>query len=209
MTIIEAKARSRPLLLTAGMLAAPIWILLAAAQAASRTGFDLTRHPISMLSLGDLGWIQVSSFLVTGVMTLCGAAGMRRAGLGGVWGPRLLGLQGLGLIVAGVFPADPGFAFPPGTPDVPGTMSSVGAVHLAGACVSFIAMITCCFVLSRRFGGTSWAVAGRAGGVLLAVGLCWGMSGAPGGPLAMFAGVVAAWAWIAVTMSKLEKAVRA
>ncbi|MFD2357162.1 DUF998 domain-containing protein [Nonomuraea ferruginea] len=86
MTIIEAKARSRPLLLTAGMLAAPIWILLAAAQAASRTGFDLTRHPISMLSLGDLGWIQVSSFLVTGVMTLCGAAGMRRAGLGGVWG---------------------------------------------------------------------------------------------------------------------------
>jgi hypothetical protein len=45
MTIVEARTRRRPLLLTAGMLAAPTWILLAMAQAATRTGFDPTRHP--------------------------------------------------------------------------------------------------------------------------------------------------------------------
>ncbi|MCA2183947.1 DUF998 domain-containing protein [Nonomuraea cavernae] len=188
------------------MLAAPLWILLAVAQAATRTGFDLTRHPVSMLSLGDLGWIQISSFVVAGVLTLCGAAGLRHAGTGGAWGPRLLGLQGAGLILAGVFPADPGFAFPPGTPDVPGVMSSAGAAHMAAASMSFIAMIAFCFVLGRRFSGTSWAVAGRTGGVMLAVGLSWAMSGAAGGPLAMFVGVIAAWTWITVTMFRLKQA---
>lgn len=68
-----------PPLLTAGLLAAPLWILLAAGQALTRTGFDLTRHPISMLSLGDLGWIQVAAFLVAGALTLCGAAGLHQA----------------------------------------------------------------------------------------------------------------------------------
>ncbi|MFI7439387.1 DUF998 domain-containing protein [Nonomuraea indica] len=208
MTIVEARTRRRPLLLTAGMLAAPIWILLAVTQATTRTGFDLTRHPISMLSLGDLGWIQISSFVATGLLTLCGAAGLRHAGTGGAWGPRLLGLQGAGLIVAGIFPADPGFAFPPGTPDVPGTMSSIGAVHMAAASMSFLAMIAFCLVLGRRFSGTSWAFAGRICGAMLAVGLGWAMSGAAGGPLAMFVGVTATWTWITVTMFKLGQAAR-
>lgn len=195
-----------PPLLTAGLLAAPLWILLAAGQALTRTGFDLTRHPISMLSLGDLGWIQVAAFLVAGALTLCGAAGLHqalhRAGAGGAWGPRLLALQGLGLIVAGIFPADPGFAFPPGTPDVPGVMSGTGAVHMAAATVSFLSMITFCLVQSRRFTG-AWAASGRVAAALLAIGLLWGMSGAPVGPLAMFIGVVAAWAWITAALPRL------
>ena len=39
------------------------------ARALARDGHDFSYHPISLLALGDHGWIQVASFL------LCGAAG--------------------------------------------------------------------------------------------------------------------------------------
>ena len=89
-----------------------------------RTGMDARgvrhrRHALSLLANGDLGWIQVANFLIAGVLVIAGAIGARRvqhAGRGGTWGPLLLSVYGLGLIGAGVFPADPGQGFPPGTP---------------------------------------------------------------------------------------------
>ncbi len=36
------------------------------AQAFTCPGFDLRRDAISILSLGDLGWIQVANFVVSG-----------------------------------------------------------------------------------------------------------------------------------------------
>ena len=72
------------------------------AQAFTRDGFDLGRHPISLLSLGDLGWVQIANFIVTGVLYVACAVGLRRtlrAGRGATWGPRLVGALGVGLIV--------------------------------------------------------------------------------------------------------------
>ena len=83
----------------------------------TREGFDLTRHAGSLLANGDLGWIQVINFVVTGLMLVAGAAGIRRALGGGRWGPRLLAAYGVGVIGAGVFTADPTFGFPAGTPN--------------------------------------------------------------------------------------------
>lgn len=53
-------SRTDNLLLKAGALAAPIWILAALIQGLTRDGFSFTRHPISMLALGDLGWTRRS-----------------------------------------------------------------------------------------------------------------------------------------------------
>ena len=64
-------------LLAAGIVAGPLFLVLWALQAFTRDGFDPGRHPISLLSLGDLGWIQIATFLVTGAMTIAG--GRRRA----------------------------------------------------------------------------------------------------------------------------------
>ena len=44
------------------------------AQALTRDGFDLTRHPWSLLTNGDLGWIQITNFVLTGLMVLAFAA---------------------------------------------------------------------------------------------------------------------------------------
>ena len=97
-------------LLGCGVGAGPLFLLVALTQAYTRTGFDLRRHPFSMLSLGDLGWLQITTFVVTGLLFTACAAGMRRTlrgRRGGTWGPALIGAFGVALIGGGVFVADP------------------------------------------------------------------------------------------------------
>jgi hypothetical protein len=181
---------SARLSLAAGCLAAPLFVVVALAQALTRDGFDLTRHPISMLSNGDLGWIQVSSFALTGLLSIAAAAGLRS---------RLPILIGAGLLIAAAFRLDPGDGFPAGTPlGAPTTMSWVAIVHNVGGSLSFLSMIALCFVLARRFPGT-WARLGRGAGIAFAVLLLWAMTGGRAGALTLFVGVVLAWGWIAAT----------
>jgi hypothetical protein len=35
-----------------------------------RPDYDPMRHPVSLLSLGDAGWVQVAIFIVTGTLLL-------------------------------------------------------------------------------------------------------------------------------------------
>ena len=66
-------------LLGYGVIAGPIYVVVVAAQAATRDGFDPRRHAASQLANGDLGWIQIATFLITGAMTIAAAVGIRRA----------------------------------------------------------------------------------------------------------------------------------
>jgi hypothetical membrane protein len=66
------------LMLTVGIFAGPIYIIVGLAQILTREGFDMTRHPLSMLSLGDLGWIQIANFILTGSLVLTAAVALRR-----------------------------------------------------------------------------------------------------------------------------------
>src|SRR6185436_15108618 len=97
-------------LLTCGIVAGPLYIILGLIQMAIRPGFDITRHSLSLLANGDLGWIQTLNFLFTGLLLIAGAVGVKRAlqsGRGSRWAPRMLGIYGLGLIGASIFSADP------------------------------------------------------------------------------------------------------
>jgi hypothetical membrane protein len=157
-------------LLAAGAIAGPLFTVVGLAQAATRPGFDLTKDQLSLLENGDLGWIQIATFVITGLLFIAGATGMRRAG-GSRWAPRLIAVFGLGLIAAGIFTADPAFGFPVGTPDgPPATISSHGGLHLLAASVGFLALIAACFVLARGFarsGRGAWAIGSVAAGALL------------------------------------------
>ena len=66
-------------LLACGIAAGCLYVALGAGQALSRSGFDPTRHPLSLLSNGEEGWIQIANFLVCGALVIACAAGMRRA----------------------------------------------------------------------------------------------------------------------------------
>jgi hypothetical protein len=106
-------------LLAAGIVAGPLFVGVAVVQALTRAGFDPQRHPASLLSVGELGWIQIANFVVAGLLFVACAVGMRRAlrlraGRGATWGPRLIGTFGVSLIAGGMFVADPGLGFPPG-----------------------------------------------------------------------------------------------
>src|SRR5690242_6865990 len=74
---------------------------------------------VSYLALSNQGWEQIANFLMCGSLCIAFAVGLRRiwlAGRGSVWGPLLIGLFGLGLLIAGVFVIDPGEGYPPGAP---------------------------------------------------------------------------------------------
>jgi hypothetical protein len=150
------------------IIAGPFFVVVSLAQAFTRTGFDLGRHPISLLSLGSLGWLQIANFVVSGALYLAGAVGLRKAlrpGRGSTWAPRLVAITGVGLIVAGVFTADPGAGFPPGAPAGAPVMSWHGVLHEVGFGLSFVGALAACGVFARRYaalGRRGWAVAGIA-----------------------------------------------
>src|SRR4030042_509972 len=145
-------------LLLCGTLTGPLCFMVAIVQALTRPGFNIRLNAISQLSLGDLGWIQIASFLLTGLLALACAIGVRRqlkGQKGGTWGALLVGTFGLGLIVAGIFPADPGFGFPPGAPAGPAMpMSGHATRHAVGFFLSMLSLVVNCFVFVRRFGST-------------------------------------------------------
>ena len=160
------------------IIAGPLFVVASLAQAFTRTGFDLGRHPISLLSLGSLGWLQIANFVVSGVLYVAGAVGLREAlrpGRGSTWAPRLVAITGAGLIVAGVFTTDAGAGFPPGAPAGAPTMSWHGLLHEVGFGLSFVGAIAACGVFARRYaalGRRGWAVAAVAtvGAVLVSAG---------------------------------------
>ena len=147
-------ANSNQILLVCGAIAGPFYITLGVIQMLIRPGYDPTRHDLSLMSNGDLGWIQISNFVITGLLVIAGAVGMKhvlRGSRGGTWGPLLVGIYGLGLIGAGIFVADPALGFPPGTPADAHNLSGHGIMHFVTGGIGFLALIVACFVFARRF----------------------------------------------------------
>ena len=203
-------------LLSCGVVAGPLYILVGGIEMLTRPGYDPTRDELSLMSNGSLGWIHISLFILTGLLTIAGAVGMRRVlhgSRGGTWGPLLIGLYGLGLIGAGFFIADPAHGFPPGTPADAHSVSWHGLLHLICGAIGFLGLIAACFVFARRFAAQrlrGWAVYSVATGVLFFaafVGIAVG-SNAVGAIrtiviLAFDVAVVIGWAWISAMAMKL------
>ncbi|HLN76647.1 MAG TPA: DUF998 domain-containing protein [Nocardioidaceae bacterium] len=143
------------LLIACGAVGGPLFATLAAAQALTRDGFDLAHQPLSLLSLGPLGWVQVASFVTTGILILAFAVGMRQVltgGTGRTWAPLLMAISGAGLVAGGLFLPDPALGYPPGTPDaIPSDFSWHGSLHAAAPPLAFAALVACCLVFARRF----------------------------------------------------------
>ncbi len=214
-TQVSARSgRSGGALLRWGVLAGPLYVVAGLAQALMRDGFDLRHHALSLLTNGSLGWIQVANFVLSGVMVIAAAVGMRRvlrAGPGGRWAPVLTGLYGMGLVAAGIFRPDPALGFPPGTPPgPPANISLHGTLHFVSGAVGFLALILACFVMARAFsrmGRSWWARYSVATGVLFFAGFA-GIASGSGKPwlnVAFGLAVVLAWAWLSAVSLRLMR----
>lgn len=191
-------------LLICGIVAGPLFLSLSIAQALLREGFDVARQPISFLSLGTMGWMQRSNFVLTGLLVFALAVGIRRvltsrAGRVGV--PLAIAGLGAGLMVAGVFPPDPGFGYPTGTPEgPPSVLTYTSTLHAVGFTLSFVGFAVADVLLMRaalarrQWGMVAFSFVTGAAALVLAM--------APGDEGIALRNLFAAgflWAWVTTT----------
>jgi hypothetical membrane protein len=158
--------------LLAGGVAGPLlFVVVFLVEGVLRADYNPVRQPVSSLSIGPSGWVQVANFVVTGLLLLAFAVGLRpvvrRLG-GGIWAPLLLALVGLGLIGAGIFVTDPLGGYPPGTPLAPENPTTSGTLHDLFSTPVFTCLPAAAFVLAYRFGKRgqrAWSAGSAAVGV--------------------------------------------
>ncbi len=129
------------MLLICGIIAGPLFVITFLIEGATRVNYDPLRQAVSSLALGEFGWMQVANFIITGLLVLAFAIGLRQLpgslSSGGVW---LIGLVGIGLIGAGLF--------------------SPGPLHELFSSFVFLGLASSCFVFGYRFarsGKRGWA----------------------------------------------------
>ena len=219
MTSTRARDRLTRWLLAGGVVGPLLFIVVFLVEGATRPGYSVWRNFVSELALSDQGWEQIANFIVCGLLCVTFAIGLRRTwrtGKASVWGPLLMALFGLSLVVAGVFVTDPARGYPPGAPLKGGPQTWHGAIHGTNALVAFGVLTAACFVLARRFGlqpeTRGWATYSRVTGVfVLALFVLGTASGAldeigvlsaPTG-LIQRAQIIIGWSWIALTAWRL------
>lgn len=183
--------RLMPLL---GALAGPFYVVVSLLEIAFRDGFDPLTHPWSALSLGDLGWIHVTTLELSGLAVIAGATaftGLVRT---------LFCLYGLSLMGAGIFTIDP----------VGGEVSPSGVLHFVCGAVGFTAITVAALVLARRHrheGDRGWSLASALCGVFFFASFgAMAAAGGAGWSLLLFtAGVIVISAWYtAVCLRRLR-----
>ncbi|MGJ6966750.1 DUF998 domain-containing protein [Streptosporangium sp. G11] len=197
--------RTRTLLLC-GAIGAPLFVTVLLVEGALRPHYDPVYHSGSQLSLGGRGWIQIASFVVTGLLMVAFAAGVRRA-LGSRAVALLVGVFGVGLIVAGIFPMDPMQGYPPGAPQgIPGETSWHHQVHDLAALPVFLGLPGACVVAAFRLTGW-WRPYSVATGLAMLVlfvvyGLAWEQDAANAGLIQRVL-IVTGWAWLTLLAVRL------
>lgn len=119
----DATIKATRVLLLCSFAAGPVYMGVSLVQAFTRPGFDITRHALSALANGKLGWLQIANFVLTGLLITAGAVGIRRA-----------------------------LSFPVGTPAEGVAISNTGMVHFAFGGAGFLAVLVACVVFAHRFG---------------------------------------------------------
>ncbi len=187
-----------------GVIAGPMYVVVSLVQALTRDGFDLGRHAWSQLTLGDGGWVQVANLVATGAMALAFSValartrGTRPAGRGGRAVPVLVGVFGLGTLLAGFLAPDPANGFPVGMP-APTAPTTHGLLHLLTSGVGFLALAAAMVVVGLGYAAehrTRRAALSTVAAVALVGGFATISSGSAAGVPALVVGIVMAFAWL-------------
>jgi hypothetical protein len=159
-----SKESKTSLLLACGAIGCPLFILMFLLEGVLRSDdYSSLRFPISSLSLGYLGWMQRTSFLLNGMLLVAFAAGLRKwlpPFNGAVRGVIPIALVGVGLIGAGICNTDPVYGYPTNLPLKLAQFSLHGHFHDGFSILVFVFLPIACFKFRKRFlqlGETGWA----------------------------------------------------
>lgn len=161
---MDSRTRS---LLVCGAFAGPLFTILWLITGLTRANYDPMRHPISSLAIGESGWTQVTNFIITGVLTLALAFGLRGAlqsRRGSKWGVIWITAIGIGFLGAALFVADPMNGYPPGTPLLLMQPTVIGRLHRLFSALVFFGIPGAAFSLGGLFarnGEQPWATYSR------------------------------------------------
>jgi len=216
-------SRAVRLMLACGVIGPLLFILVFLIEDATRPFYSPWRNMVSSLSLSSQGWVQIVSFLICGALVLCFAVGLRqvlRSGKGAVWGPRLLFVFGLSLLIAGIFVTDPGQGYPPGSAGSAQTLH--GTIHGMNAPLAFGSLTAAIVVLARRAAADpaqrGWAWYSYISAVLfvasfiasLAVAVLGEKGVLPNAPAGLLerVAIIIGWSWIALLAMQLLQQMR-
>ena len=195
-----------------GVVAGPFYLVVGLILALTRDGFVLSEHPLSVLMLGESGWLQQANLGVSGLMTLAAGLGLSRAlrESRGARGGALVLAYGACLILSAVFKPDPMAGFPPGA--VEGDPTTSGLAHLAFGGVGFLCLAAAAAVVARWFGERSQGALQRyslASAVIVVVAFLAGaaLSTSAAGVVSLWVAVVVGWLWLAVTSLRAYRSV--
>jgi len=151
-TSLAGAGRQTRTLLTSGVVAGPLYILVALIQALTRQGFDILHHDVSLLSNGDLAGFRspISWSRVCWSLRARSGCGKRcNPAQGGPGSPADQSLR-VGSDRGGTLRCRPNVRLPPGTPEAT-AISWHGLLHFITGAVGFLGLIAACFVFRSPF----------------------------------------------------------
>ncbi|WP_368498488.1 DUF998 domain-containing protein [Herbiconiux sp. A18JL235] len=194
-----------------GAVAGPFYLVFGLILALTRQGFDLGRDALSLLMLGDGGWLQMLNLALAGVMTLVAAIGLARTPAWSRVAAVLVGVYGACLVLSAVFPPGATASFPPGAGGG-GSFSVSGLLHLAFGGLGFVGLGVAAIVAGSWAARTVSPAAGalsRVAGVVVIVAFAAGgaLSNGPAGVALLWLAVAVAWLWLALASVAAYRAV--
>lgn len=192
-----------------GVVVGPFYLAFGLILALTRPGFDLTRDALSLLLIGDLGWLQWVNLVLSGLMSIVAAIGLLRTPEWATAAAALVGAYGACLVLSAVFPPDATENFPPGATG--GALTTPGMLHFVFGAVGFVcvgvaAIIAGSWFRRHRSQGAMWS---RIAGVVIIVAFLTGgaLSAFPGGIGLIWITVIVVWTWLALTCIAAYRAI--
>jgi hypothetical protein len=193
-----------------GVVAGPFYVVVGLVLAFTRPGFDLSRHALSLLTLGDLGWLQRGNLSLVGLMVVAAAFGILRAirnGRGLAIGV-LTAVDGLALVLSAVFVPDPVTGFPPGSQG--GELTASGILHLVFGALGFLAIAAASVahgVWCRNIGDARSGTVSFVLGALVVIGFVCGAALAAStiGIALLWLAVLAQFSWLALASAQIYR----
>lgn len=185
-----------------GVVAGPFYLVFGLILALTRPGFDLTRDALSLLLIGDLGWLHWLNLVLSGVMSIVAAAGLLRTPGWSRIAAALVGVYGACFVVSAIFPPDATENFPRGAGG--GEFTTTGMLHLGFGALGFVSVGVAAMIASSwygRRGGSRGRLWSRVAGIVIIVAFVSGgaLSASPGGVGLIWITVLVAWTWLGLT----------